>query len=148
ASAARGFARRSHAASEMPAPLPDLAALLRTPHHRRVGFAVERLLERGQVRERPVDAEFRDRVRIALDHAALRLGPHRVAAPLAPREEELPLRREAVDRRLRAFALARALVRRERELRAGEVADRLAEHELAVVMDLGLDEVALELVDD
>ncbi len=34
------------------------------------------------------------------------------------------------------------------DLRAGEVADGLAEHELAVVVEPRLDEVAVELVDD
>ena len=49
-------------------------------------------------------------------------------------------------RRLRRLALARFLVGAIRDLRAGEIADRFAEHELAVVMDAGLDEIAVELV--
>src|SRR5204863_3766754 len=107
---------------------------------------LERLLEALEVRERTVYAVLGDRVRVALHHEALGLLADLVAAPLAPRDEELLLGREAVDGRLGTLALARDLVRLERELGAGEVADRLAQHELAVVVDFRLDEVALELV--
>ena len=60
---------------------------------------VERLLELRQVRERADDAVLRDRVRVALHHQPLGLRADRVAAELAPGDEELLLRREAVDRR-------------------------------------------------
>ena len=79
--------------------LPGPAALLRAPHHRRVRAALERLAKLRQVRERTDDAVLRDRVGIALDHQLLlRLGADRVAAELAPRDEELLLGRESVDR--------------------------------------------------
>src|SRR5512134_1084449 len=86
-------------------------------------------------------------MRIALDHQALRLGPDRIAAELAPADEELLLRREAVDDRLRSLALAGLQVAVERDLGPGQVADRLAQHQLAVVVHARLDEVALELLD-
>src|SRR6185295_13256808 len=75
-----------------------------------------------------------------------RLETDRVAAELAPADEELLLWCEAVDRRLGSLALARLLVGEERDLRASQVADALAEHELAVVVDAGLDEVAVVLL--
>ena len=91
---------------------------------------------------------FADRVRIALHHRPRELGPDCVAPELAPGDEELLVRREAVDVGERRLALLRDLERAVRDLRAREVADALAEHELAVVVDAGLDEVAVELPDD
>src|SRR5687767_15853133 len=99
---------------------PHLATIRLGSNHRVAGLATERLAEGRQVRQRPVDAEFRDRVRIALDHRALRLRPGLVTAPLAPGQEELLFRREAVERRLGTLALARLLVGEPGALGAGE----------------------------
>src|SRR5688572_22981121 len=115
--------------------LPDFAAFFAFADHRVPGLAFEGFGELREVRERAVDAVLRDRVRVALDHGALRFGADLVATPLAPRDEELLLGREAVDGRLGALPFAGFLVGEERDLRAGEVADRFAEHELAVVVE-------------
>src|SRR3954454_1698973 len=82
---------------------------------------------------------------IALHHQALRLGTDFVAAKLAPGDEELLRRRQAVDDRGGA-RLLRLLKCEPGDLRPGEVADRFAEDQSAVVMDSGLDEVAVELI--
>ena len=66
---------------------------------------------------------LRDRVRIALHHRALRLGADRVAAELAPRDEELLVRREAVDRRRGGLPCCDLLERAVGDLGAGEIAD-------------------------
>src|SRR5450432_2512925 len=126
--------------------LPDLAAFLALPHHRRVGLALECCLESRQVRQRTVHAVLRDRVRIALDHGALGFGADLVAAPLTPGDEELLLGCKAVNGRFRRLALARFLVSQVSEFCAAEIANRFAQHELAVVMNPGLDEIAVELV--
>ena len=91
--AARRDGRRLHG-------LPHLAAIGRGPDHAVTGLAAECLAESGQVRKRAVDAELGNRVRIALDHLALRFGASFIAAPLAPGQEELLVGREAVDGRL------------------------------------------------
>src|SRR5438270_12731080 len=84
-------------------------------------------------------------MRIALHHQALRLGTYFVAAELPPGDEELLCRRQAVDYR-GGPGLLRFLKCQPGDLRAGEVADRFAEYKSAVVMDAGLDEVAVELI--
>src|SRR5262245_54800570 len=86
-------------------------------------------------------------MRIALDHQPLLLDPGRIATKLAPRDEELLGRREAIDRRAGRLLLG-LHERAEREVAATGVADRFAEHELAVVVHTRLDEVALELLGD
>ena len=85
---------------------PHATLLLRRPDHRRARLARECVRELGHVRQRADHAELRDRVRIALNHQALLLDPDRVAAELAPRDEELLIRREAVDGRPGARASA------------------------------------------
>ena len=139
----RGFPSPPRAAS------PHLAALLRRAHHRRVRRAAERLLELGQVRQRPDDAVLaRSGAGRPAPSARCVSGADGVAAELAPGDEELLLGREAVDGRLRALALARLLEGRGRRcLAPARSPIDLAQHQLAVVVDAGLDEVALELVD-
>src|SRR6187399_841840 len=110
---------------------PHLAALLRGAHHLRAGRAAERLRELRHVRDRSDDAVFGDRMR--------------VAAELAPGDEELLIGREAVDVARRVL-LPRLLQRAVGDVRAAEIADRFAEDELALVMDTRLDGVLLELL--
>src|SRR4051812_37044419 len=86
-------------------------------------------------------------MRIALDHEALLLRTDRVATELTPRDEELLLGREAVDRARRRLLLRLAECA-EGEVGAAEVADAFAKHELAVVVNAGLYEIALVLIDD
>src|SRR5712692_440510 len=81
--------------------LPHLASLGFRADHRRLRLARERLLELGQVGERTDDSILADRVRVALDHRSRELRPDGVAAKLPPRDEELLVRSEAVDRRER-----------------------------------------------
>src|SRR4249919_1199926 len=90
---------------------PHLAAIRLRPHHRIACLTLERFTELGEVRQRSVDAVFRDGVRVALDHGALRFRARLVAAPLAPCDEELLFGSEAVNGRFRALAFARLLVR-------------------------------------
>src|SRR3982750_3084904 len=69
--------------------LPDGAALLGRSNHRRAGLAGERLSEFRQVGQRANDTESRHRMDVGFDQVPLGLDPHRVAAELRPREEEL-----------------------------------------------------------
>ena len=85
--------------------LPNHALVSRWPHHGASLFARERLLERFEVGERSDDPILGHRMRIALDHHALCLQPSRVAAELAPGDEELLVRREPIDGRSRRLAL-------------------------------------------
>jgi len=83
-------------------------------------------------------------VRITLDHQPLRFRPSGVAAELPPCDKKLLLGREAVDHP-RGFRLLEGT---ESNAGSGQIADRLTQDELAVVVDARLDEVALELIDD
>src|SRR5262249_51334734 len=127
---------------------PDFAALLGRADHRGARLAGERLLELGEVRDRSDDTVLRDRMRVALDHRAGGLGAGRVAAELPPRDEELLVGSEAVLVGQGRLPAPRDLEGAVGDLRAGEVPDRLAQDEPAVVVESGLDEIVLELVDD
>ena len=84
ASPRRSFAaspRRSFAASPG---LPDLAALALWAHHRFAGLAMEGFGERGHIRQRPVDAETSERVRVNLSLQARVLWPHVARPDLRP----------------------------------------------------------------
>ena len=127
---------------------PDVAAFGLGAHHGRPGLAAERLLELRQVRQRSDHAKFADRVRVALRHQARGLRPHGVAAELAPRDEELLIRREAVDVGQRRLALLRDLERTIGDPRTGEIPDRLPGDELALVVDPRRRLVRVELAHD
>src|SRR6266853_5892347 len=86
-------------------------------------------------------------MRIALHHLALQLGSDLIAAPLSPGDEELLLGRETLDGRTRVLPL-RLVERQIRDLGARQVGDAFTEHQLAVVMDARLDEIAVELTRD
>src|SRR5690348_5740619 len=85
-------------------------------------------------------------MRIALHHLALRLGTHLVAAELSPGDEELLIRRVAVNGRLRLLLL-RLLECEICDLYAPQVANRLTQNQLAIVMDARLDIVVIKLID-
>src|SRR5450755_2272111 len=87
-------------------------------------------------------------MRIALYHQTLGFGANLVAAELSPGDEELLLGREAVDVGRSRLAFERFLIGEIGDLRSAQVADTFAEHELAVVVDIFLDEVIVELIGD
>src|ERR1700730_18101567 len=123
--------------------LPDLAGLL--TDHRVSLFAAKGLGKRLHVGERAVVAKTRERVRVGVGLQARCLCPLICTPHLGPSEEEALLRREAVDI-FRAFALDGFLVCSISDGQASEVADALAEHELAVLVQAGLHFVAIELI--
>src|SRR5215204_1062331 len=77
--------------------LPNLAALVGGAHHRVADLTLERLGEGGHVRERAVDAEATQRVRVGGDALARGLGADVLRPDLRPPEEESLLGREARD---------------------------------------------------
>src|SRR5580704_15078365 len=83
---------------------------------------------------------------VGLQHRALGFDADLISAELAPGDIELLLRSEAIDIRGTRLALARLLICQECNLRAAQVADALAQYEVAVVMHAGFDEVAIELI--
>src|ERR1017187_5525800 len=125
---------------------PYVAPLLRCPHHGRVGFAAERLLEFRQVGERTDDTVFPNRVRIRLHHDPLFFNANGIAAPLSPCNEELLFWSESVDVRRARLAFEGLLEGEERDFGAAEVADALTQHQFAIVVNAGLDEVVVELI--
>src|ERR1700723_1842433 len=114
--------------STRPFPLPDFAAFIRRPHHGRIRLAMKGLLEFRQVREWSIHPVFRDRMWIALHEQAHRLWTHGVSAELAPGDEELLLRREAVKVRRTRLTLHRSLKCQVSNLRSAEVSDTFAEN--------------------
>src|SRR5947209_19933881 len=77
--------------------LPNLAALFGRAHHRVADLALERLGEGRCVRERGVDAEAVERVRIGLRAKSRGLRSDTSGPDLRPPQEETLLRREAGD---------------------------------------------------
>src|SRR5437764_13233328 len=77
--------------------LPNLAALLLRANHRVADLALVGFGELRHVRERAVDAEARDRVRVGLRLKASRFGRVLLGPDLRPSKEETLLRREAVN---------------------------------------------------
>ena len=100
-----------------------------------------------RVRQGTDDAELRDRVRVPLDHEALGFGTRLVAARLPVAEEELLFGSEAVDG-LRGRSGERLAESKPRNRDSAEVAYRFAEHQLPLVVDARLDEIAVELIRD
>src|SRR5258708_31058685 len=82
---------------------------------------------------------------IGLHHQSLALKAGLVAAELTPRNEELLLRREAVDVSRARLAFQRLLVSKISDLRSAQVANALAQNQFAVVMYIFLDKVIVEL---
>src|SRR5215831_919468 len=87
-------------------------------------------------------------MRVALSHRAGEFWTDRIAAKLSPRDEELLLGCEAVGVGDRFLPPLRDLKRAVGDLDAGEVADTLAEHELAIVGDSRFDRIVVELGHD
>src|SRR5262249_10304953 len=123
--------------------LPDLAPVLR-PHHSLAGFAAKSLAELRQVGERANHSIFCHRVRIALNHYALRFRTRFVAAPLSPGDKELLVGRESVNGGCRMLLL-RLLEGQIGNLGPCKIANALSQDEFAIMVDRGLDKVAVEL---
>src|SRR5579862_9957108 len=87
-------------------------------------------------------------MRIALHHQALRFGTDFVATELTPCDEELLLGSEAVNVRGARLALQRFLICEVGHLGSPQVSDALAEYELAVVVNVFLDVIVVELIGD
>src|ERR1035437_3471696 len=115
-------------------------------HHGRVRFAGKRAGERREVGQRANHAKLGHRMRIALHHEPLRLRSGLVSAELSPRDKELLIGRESVNGWRRRLALLRLLEREVGNLDPGQVADGFAQHQLAIVMNVRLDVIAVELV--
>src|SRR5215204_4163427 len=128
--------------------LPNLAALVGRAHHRVAELALEGFGELRHVRERAVDAEATQRVRVGGDPLARVLRSDVLRPDLRPAEEEPLLGREAGDGLRARLAFERLLVGRVGHGQAAEVSDRLADDELAVVEESGLDLEGVELLDD
>src|SRR5205085_8939497 len=77
--------------------LPNLAALVRGANHRVADLALESLREGRHVRERAVDAEARERVRVGRDSQARGLGANVTGPDLRPAEDESLLGPQARD---------------------------------------------------
>ncbi len=84
-------------------------------------------------------------MRVALHHQPLRFGPGFIAAELSPGNKELLIGREAIDRGRRRLAVLRLLECQISNLHACQVADGFAQNQFALVMNGGLDVVAVEL---
>src|SRR5437879_6766621 len=82
-----------------PGSLPDARAHVGRSHHAVALLAAPRVAEFLEIRERPVDAPVRRRVRVGLHLRAQVLVGLEVAPHARPAEEEALLRREAADPR-------------------------------------------------
>src|SRR5437868_4824173 len=126
--------------------LPNLAALIGRSNHRVADLALERLGEGGSVRERGVDAEAVERVRVGLNSQARGLRSNAPGPDLRPPQEETLLRREARDCRRARLAFERLLVSPVGDGQPAEVCDRLADDELALLVQPRLDLECVELL--
>src|SRR5437763_16015700 len=86
-------------------------------------------------------------MRIALHHGSLRFRTNLVPPELAPCNKELLIGSKTVERR-RGMLLFRFLICQKCDLRSGKVADALAQHQVAVMVNPRFDEVIIELVRD
>src|SRR5213076_1173770 len=97
-------------------------------------FAAERLRELRQVRERAVNAETRQRMRIDIGQQALKLRARLCGPAARVGEEETLFGREAVNVGRARLACQRLLPRRISDDQTAKVCDRLADHQLAVLI--------------
>src|SRR6478672_518228 len=127
--------------------LPNRAAISFWTDHWGTIFAAKCLLEFRQVRKRPDYAILADGVRVTLDHGALRFRTNLITAPLSPGNKELLLRRVTVNGGLRVGLLG-FFESQESDLGAGKIANASTENKLAIVVNAGLNEIAIELAND
>ena len=85
-------------------------------------------------------------MRISLDHQALRFRADFIATELPPGDEELLLWVEAVDIGRTRFAFQRFLICQKCDLCPTQIANTFAQHQFAVVVYTGLNEIVIELI--
>src|ERR1700761_4140426 len=86
-------------------------------------------------------------MRVTLDHGALRFRTNFITAPLSPGNKKLLLRRVTVNGGLWVGLLG-FFESQESDLGPGEFTNAFTQNELAVVVNAGLNEIAIELADD
>src|SRR5215469_5478876 len=128
--------------------LPNFTALIRRAHHGRSSFAAKCLLKLRHVRDGSDHAILGDRMRVALHHEPLSFRTDSVATKLSPGNKELLVGREAVNCSSRRPALLRFLKRQIGNLGSRQITNTFAKDKLAIVMDVGLNEVAIKLPDN
>src|SRR5438270_7245167 len=84
-------------------------------------------------------------MRITLHHLPLTRRTNFVTAPLSPGNEELLVRRKAVESWLRVL-LFRFLKRQIGDFGARKISNAFAEHQLAIVVNVRFDEIVVELM--
>src|SRR6266481_561319 len=126
--------------------LPDLASLL--SHHRLALFATERLGKLRHIRKRSVAAEPGQRVRVGVGHQPRVFDPLIGAPDLRPTEEEALLGSEAVSVRRPRLARNGLLIRGVGDRQSAQVGDALSQNQLAILVQVAVDDVGVELVGD
>ena len=101
-------------------------------------------LNSGRLEKRANHTILADGMRVTLDHGALRFRTNLITAPLSPGNKELLLWRVTVDGGLRVFLLG-FFESQESDLGAGKVANAFTQNKLAIVVNAGLNEIAIEL---
>src|SRR5215831_5744354 len=127
--------------------LPDLAALACGPDHGVALFAVKGLCEFRHVRQRPVHSEPREGVRIGFSLQLLELRPGARCPYLGVCQKESLFCREPVYVLGVRLALERLLKRFVGYCKAAQVGDALARDQLPVLMQVALNDEAIELMD-
>src|SRR5579871_6611015 len=87
-------------------------------------------------------------MRISLHHQPLSLRTNFISAKLSPGDEELLLRGKSVDVGWPRLSLQRFLICKECNLRTAQIPDALSQNQLAVVMNVLLNVVMIELIGD
>src|SRR5712664_1131357 len=126
--------------------LPDLACLL--AHHRLALFAAEGLCKLRHIRKRSVAAEPGQRVRVGVGHQPRVFDPLIGAPDLCPTEEEALLGSEAVSVRRPRLARNGLLIRGVGDRQSAQVGDALSQNQLAILVQVAVDDVGVELVGD
>ena len=135
----------SETLARKPVELPDFAGLF--ANHGVAFFAAEGFGERVHVGERSISAEARERMRIGVGLQARSFGALIRSPDLRPAEEETLLRGEAVDFFAR-LPFQRFFVGGVGDGETAEIADAFAQHQLAILMQAGLDFVGVKLFCD
>src|SRR6266481_9732755 len=126
--------------------LPDLAGLL--AHHGLTLLATESLGKLQHIRKWSVAAEPGERVRVGVGHQP-RVFDALIGAPdLRPTEEEALLGSKAVSVRRPRLARKGLLIRGVGDRQSAQVGDALSPNQLAILVQVAVDDVGVELVGD